>query len=635
MDRPELTLTSADPWHRTADRPARVALVNMPFAIADRPSIQCGLLKAVLTAAGHRVDVHYLNMRLSAQLGASAYHRLASPRRNNLLLGDWLFSSSAFDGIPEANAYLAGVPGVSEACTELEMEFDDLCELRSCTLPAFLDSCVDRFDWARYDIIGFTSTFEQHVAALAFARRLKQRHPQLTIVFGGANVDDEMGVETMRAFDWVDLVVVGEGEVPLAELVSRVKAGESPLGIPGVVGRHPDGSVSGSSRSRPVSDMDSLPDPDYDDYFSTLFEIGPSIVIEDPLPMLLVESSRGCWWGQKHHCTFCGLNTNGMRYRSKSPGAVMNQLARLSRRHSLLNFEAVDNIMDHSYIKELWSTLADERYDYRFFYEVKANLSREHVKIMAEAGISAIQPGIESLSTRILRLMRKGTTMLDNIRVLKWARHYEVKAGWNLLTGFPGERVEDYLEQAAVIPLLTHLWPPTGVGRVWLERFSPYFFDDTFPVRDRRPEPAYRFIYPQSRVDLDKIAYFFQYEMDDVVVPPKEIHEAVEKWRQAWHKQTPPSLVYQRAPDWLQLLDRRDVDNPAIAALHDAEAAAYEICVDWQRTPDHVVQRLAAAGYPGGTVPEVQTMLDRFCDAGVMLREGNRYLSLANPVRPR
>lgn len=127
--------------------------------------------------------------------------------------------------------------------------------------------------------------------------------------------------------------------------------------------------------------------------------------------------------------------------------------------------------------------------------------------------------------------MRKGTTMLDNVRVLKWARHYDIRAGWNLLTGFPGERAENYDEQVDLIPLLTHLWPPTGVGRIWLERFSPYFFDDSFPVHDRRPEPAYRYIYPAGRVNLDKIAYFFQYSMGDVVEPPLALYRLLSAGR--------------------------------------------------------------------------------------------------------
>jgi len=629
-----LPLAVAPHWARTTRNPLRVALVNMPFAMVDRPSIQCGVLKAVLLKAGHQVDVHYLNLRLAAKLGGQLYSQLASPRRNNQLLGDWLFSAAAFDEASEPNEYLVGTPAIMDTCNELKLSFDDLCQLRANTLPAFVDECAAAVDWAAYSVVGFTSTFEQHVAALALARQIKNRAPETTIVLGGANVDGEMGPENIRAFEWLDFVVVGEGEMALCELVERVGAAQSPLGVPGVVGRTDKGVVQ-AGRSPSVTDLNALPDPDYADYFDTLFELDAGIIPDGRLPLLLVETSRGCWWGQKHHCTFCGLNTNGMAFRSKSPRRVLDELRELSRKHALLNFEAVDNIMDPRYMHGLWDILAEDRFDFHFFYEVKANLSREQLRTMSRAGVGVIQPGIESLSTKILSLMRKGTTLLDNVRVLKWARHYDVRSGWNLLSGFPGEGLRDYEDQAAVIPLLTHLQPPVGVGRIWLERFSPYFFDPAFPVRNRRPEPPYAYIYPADKVDLGKIAYFFEYEMDEVVEVPRVYYDAVDHWIHAWRHRPPPSLIYQRAPDWLRILDRREPTNPVTVSFHEIEAEVYEACGDWQRTPENVVQRLAGSGKGRLSVPEVRKMLDNFCEAGFMLHEAGRYLSLAHPAGAR
>jgi ribosomal peptide maturation radical SAM protein 1 len=379
--------------------------------------------------------------------------------------------------------------------------------------------------------------------------------------------------------------------------------------------------------------MDALPDPDYDDYFSAVFRLGSDRVMDDKLPLLLFESSRGCWWGQKHHCTFCGLNNNGMAFRRKSPERVLEEVARLSSRYAILNFEAVDNIMDTRYVKHVWSKLAEERYDYRFFYEVKAKLSRAQLRTMSAGGITAIQPGIESMSTHILKLMRKGTTMLDNVRILKWGRYYSMRVGWNLLLGFPGETAEDYERQQALIPLLRHLQPPSGVGPVWLERFSPYFFDPSFPVHDVRPERAYGFIYPGELVDLDKIAYFFDYQIDDVVIPPVELARRVDAWQKLWRGPATPTLVYQRAPDWLQIIDRRDPSTPGAAAFRGHEAAIYETCGDAERTAAQVRDALASSGEHDVTIDQVDDALARFCDLGLMIEEDGRHLSLALPVR--
>ena len=95
----------------------------------------------------------------------------------------------------------------------------------------------------------------------------------------------------------------------------------------------------------------------------------------------------------------------------------------------------------------------------------------------------------------------------------------------------------DYEAQERLIPLLLHLPPPTGAGPIWLERFSPYFTDPSFPVRDVRPWDAYRYIYPEGQVDLDKLAYFFTYTMEGVV-PAAELEPlrvALTDWQERWN----------------------------------------------------------------------------------------------------
>jgi ribosomal peptide maturation radical SAM protein 1 len=607
--------------------PQQVALVNMPFAAAERPSIQCGLLKAGLVRAGHRVDVHYLNLELAVELGQALYRALADLRSDHLL-GEWLFSVAAFGPRGDEEAYRRAHPSLAQTCEQLGRSFEDLCRLRDETLPAAVERWASAIRWDTYDVVGFTSTFEQNVASLALARRIKQRHPAVVIVFGGANYDGEMGPEYVRAFPWIDYGVVGEGDEALPALVARVARGERAVGLPGVAARVNGGEVVVKSHAPLVRDLDALPDPDYDEFFAALMRLGRERVLGEAVPLLLFESARGCWWGQKHHCTFCGLNALGMTYRSKSPERVHSELRRMSGRYQIVNFEAVDNILDMRYLDEICRPLIEEHVDYQLFYEVKANLKRPQLRTLARAGVGVIQPGIESLSTHVLRLMRKGTSMLQNVRVLKWAHYYGIKVSWNLLTGFPGEMREDYEEQARLIPLLAHLPPPAGGGPIWLERFSPYFTDASFPVEDVAPWEAYRFVYPEDSLDLRKIAYFFNYSMGDTVPPEciEDVMAAIGDWQERWKGPHRPMLVYQRAPDWIQVVDRRAPDAPKVYAFQGLEAAAYEACGD----TDHTAARVAAD--VGGDAEAVERALERFCELGLMVGEDSSYLSLALPV---
>ena len=261
--------------------------------------------------------------------------------------------------------------------------------------------------------------------------------------------------------------------------------------------------------------------------------------------------------------------------------------------------------MDMRYLEGVCQPLGAKRYDYTFFFEVKANLTRDQLRTMATAGVRAIQPGIESLSTRILKLMRKGATRLINVRLLKWASYYGMSVNWNLLCGFPGESRDDYEEQKRLMPLIYHLPPPDCCGPIWVERFSPYFTDTGFPVTDLRPKPAYALIWPEDRVSIGKIAYFFDCELGDTLSGEEyqALDAATAAWRQRWSNGGRPSLTYIRTPDWMQVVDLRDPSEPRIHALHDERAVVYELCSESWRTPAEL-RRCCAEGAPAFAIPE-------------------------------
>lgn len=631
---PELTLLESSEAVDRSGPSLRVALINVPFAHADRPSIQCGLLKAALARAGHVVEVMYLNLETAAQLGPDTYSALATSRSDQFV-GEWLFTAAAFGYTPTEQDYRRACPGIEGTCTHLDLEFEELCRLRRDVMPALVDRWATEIDWSQYSVVGFTSTFEQNVAALALARRIKSSYPTVVTIFGGANFDGEMGREFARVFPWIDYAVSGEGDHVLPALVGRIARGESGQGLPGVVARKTDDVVEGPP-PRQVVNMDVLPDPDFDEYFAALFRLGRERVLGAAPPRLLFESSRGCWWGQKHHCTFCGLNNLGMSFRSKSPERVLDQLRHLSHRYNITNFEAVDNIIDMHYLEEVCVPLVRERLDYTMFYEVKANLTRAQLKTLAQAGIRRIQPGIESLNTHILNLMRKGTTQLRNIRLLRWAHYYGMEVGWNILTGFPGEALADYEAQEALVPLLTFLPPPAGCGPIWLERFSPYFFDADFAFTSRRPQRAYDFIYPVEGIDLSAVAYFFEYEAADTVPSDAtdRLNQLVQGWQQSWSDGPRPVLVYRRAPDWIQIIDRRNPEDPAVHALHGISAAVYEACSETDRTPERVTEDLLSSGWSDVSAARVEDILVSFVSRGLAVQEDRHYLSLALPANP-
>jgi ribosomal peptide maturation radical SAM protein 1 len=640
-----LALVSRNDWAAQSRpaRPLRIALVNMPWARCDTPSIQCGLLKAGLVRHGHRVDVKYLNLALSAYLGPDAYTAIWSlPEERQNLLGDWVFTLAAYADEPFPADVPTDVPvGASylDRCLDLAgplgdrgLTVKDIVELREHTLPQWIREQGSAIDWGSYDVVGFTSTFAQNLAALALAKDIKRHHPSVVTIFGGANFDGEMGPEYVRVFPTIiDFAVSGEGDIILPVLLARLSAGQSPLGLPGVSGHDAAGNLVVGGQAPKVEDMDSLPEPDYTDYFQLLQSVGRSNVLGRHQPVLLFESSRGCWWGEKHHCTFCGLNAQGMMYRAKSPRRAMDELSTMVDRHKVLVVAAVDNIMDMSYFGSLCAELGEARWDVRMFYEVKANLTRAQLRSLKDAGITTLQPGLESLSTHVLGLMRKGSTMLTNLKLLKWCRYYDIQVEWNILTGFPGELDADYENQIALIPSLLHLPPPSGAAPIWLERFSPYFTGE-FPIFDVRPQESYRFVYPMPDIDLQKIAYFFDYRAEKTASAPvlTTLSAAVEDWRQHWSSdRTPPTLAYQRGPNWLAIHDTRG-PKPRRITLDGWQALAYEHCADKAHTAARVREHLVTRSVEV-TEQQATAFLESAVAERLMVGEDGKYLSLALP----
>src|SRR5262245_15054827 len=109
-----------------------------------------------------------------------------------------------------------------------------------------------------------------------------------------------------------------------------------------------------------------------------------------------------------------------MGYRSKSPDRAVAELCELSSRHPGLFVYAVDNIMDRDYFETFLPRLAASSFDAPLFYEVKANLTKDQLRLLHAAGVRNIQPGVESLDDSVLRIMRKGITAIENVQLLKW-----------------------------------------------------------------------------------------------------------------------------------------------------------------------------------------------------------------------
>lgn len=481
------------------------------------------------------------------------------------MVGERIFARAAY-GVPllgrQAEAKLSGMRmEVGLGRRRCVVDYDTLTRL-----AIHVEDWLERFTKAvaafGYPVVGCTTVFEQTASSIAILRRIKHLVPETTTIIGGANCASGMA----------------EGVVALTSAIDFAFSGECERAFPAfLAGSRPSGRIV---EGELCMDLDNVPTPDYEHYYRQR----RLCLEDDPASLDLVylpyESSRGCWWGQKHHCTFCGISE--MRHREKSPDRVVEELNVLLDKHPSRRVFNVDNIMPYSYFKSVLPRLAKAVPGVKMFYEEKANVTLDKVQTLRDAGIQTIQAGIEALSTPLLRRMDKGVLARQNVALLRYTRAARITVIWMLIFGFPGDRPEDYADYPTLLPLLHHLEPPRGLTPLQLVRFSPYWKDpERYGIRDLRAAEVYADILPET-ADAGRIAYYHDGEFPSVATEHPEIIAAIDRCVRAWTAkwlpgtQRLPDLSLRRAgPDGFILKDTRGLAGaPEVQLLSRRQAAA-------------------------------------------------------------
>lgn len=607
----------------------RICLVSMPWHLLQTPCLPVGLLRSRVAQCRHEHSVtdYHGNLRWAeflindsgGDIGIDDYAQIADWGVWHAM-GDWIFAGALY-GDPDwqVDAYRAYLearqvdPGLSLAMRARAATFVDLAARE------ILDDLPD--------VVGFSSTFQQNVPSLAVARQIKRMRPEVQIVFGGGNCAGPMGAALHRNFPFIDYVVTGEGEIAFVELIDALSSSGDTGGIAGLIYRAPDGaSIAGPLAS--MVPMDVVPRPDYTTWWAA-FSAGP--LAERLSPVLLYEAARGCWWGEKHHCTFCGLNGTTMKFRAKPPERVWADIAYLVQAHNVLDIVAVDNILDPGYIRDLLPRIRDAGWDLKIRYEVKANLKPGQLAILRDAGVTHIQPGIESLNSRALHLMDKGVHGTQNVWLLRAAEEHQLTVDWNYLYGFPGESDQDYLPVIEQIPALVHLQPPSGVVRILIERFSPHFESPRLGFPARRPAQMYEHVYNLPQAELEDLAYQFEAPAQGIGGGVEAaLRAAVAAWQRDHHAST---LTWRPTDGGLAITDNRVGHPRQQYVLRDpAQARAYRLL----ERPS-TIARLAHDLISGGLDAHedgLRTWITTMRAAGLVFEDGGRFVALATRDAP-
>jgi len=287
------------------------------------------------------------------------------------------------------------------------------------------------------DLIGITAMTPTVPEALRVAELARLVAPHAKVVLGGVHPTlDPAGV---LADDNVDYVIRGEGEHALAELAAALESGRSTEQIEGVSYKV-DGALVIKGKAQLISDLDSLPMPDYEAFPTERYiEHNRHLRSVRGISMIV---SRGC----PFQCTFCAVHqTMGRKWRIKSPQRVVDELVTLKERHRLEGVWFKDSIfnLDRKWVREFCRLMIEQRVEIAWQALTRIDLiDEEELQLMKRAGLTQLDLGIETGSPRSLVRLKKGITV-DTIKEQVALAKRHVKVFGFFMIGIPGEDETD------------------------------------------------------------------------------------------------------------------------------------------------------------------------------------------------
>ena len=610
---------------------SQIALISTPWPLFNRPSVQLGTLKAYLESriSDLQIDSFHFYLQLAEAIGYHTYHDISE----RTWLAESMYAALLYPRSRQRAQRLFRKESVGKAGLR-KIEFAALTR----KIKKVTDAFVRRHNWQAYGLIGFSISLCQLTSALYVIKRIKKVFPEPTIVVGGALTPAIAAPALLKNVAEIDMVVNGEGELPLYHIIQNLRRSSSEPGkstIAGVFTRQMDGMQPIAALAQ-LKRLDELPAPDYDAYFSLLKAFKPH---KRFFPTLPVESSRGCWWkwsagsDSATGCAFCNLNLQWEGYRSKSASQIAADVDHLTGRHQTLSVALMDNVLPPKGAHILFTHVAKLNKDLRLFAEVRATTPINELAAMRDCGMREVQIGIEALSSNLLKKLHKGTTAIQNLEIMKNCEALEIRNISNLILQFPGSDAQDVAETLRTLEFALPFQPLKTV-RFWLGLGSPVWRDPrAYGIKAVFNHPNWSYLFPAKI--FRSLPFLIQAYRGDLTYQ-KKLWKPVQKKVADWQKQYADIRKYPGDGPILSLWDGRDFSiirqrrYPDESAVHRLTGISPESLVTNSR---HRSIKAICSAFPQAPDEAIVNFLKMMVDKKLMFTEKNRFLSLAAPAR--
>jgi len=540
-----------------------VALISMPWAIFNRPSVQLGSLKGYLQQECDTISVRCLHpyLDVAAAIGFDRYRLIAqSPWAAEALYCGLLFPEmrKSAEKVFHSSMQKKFGGSYSKLCALLKQQQRDWMLLQ---------------DFSECRLIGFSVCFSQLPASLYTAQKIKKKWPEIPIVFGGSTCTPSLGRSLLKLFPEIDFVITGEGEQPLKELFVHLKE-HGPLSCPAILSQDVSKDRHKQTSTEEIHDLSSLPLAEYDDYFQHLQDTKL-----DFIPVLPLEFSRGCWWNK---CSFCNLNLQWHGYRFKKAEQMLAEVRTLLNKYQCVDFTFCDNALPVKESDIFFAETARSGLDLRFFGEIRTLKKRSTYRQYRKGGLNSVQIGIEALSDSLLGRMRKGTTVMDNIAAMKFAFEAGIALDGNLILEFPGATSEEVQETLRILDKVLPFRPLTA-ATFFLGHGSPICCNpQEYGIKAITRHPTNTKLYPADILEqMDMLIKSYRGDRTIQAAQWQVVRNKIAVW-QAFHakRKNPavPALGYRDGGSFLIIRQERPENRPLNHRLKGLSRTIYLAC---------------------------------------------------------
>ncbi len=588
--------------------PFKLALISMPWSIFNRPSIQLGSLKAFTEREMEgQVDSFHPYLNIAKAIGVETYRRISL----NSWAGEALFAPLLFHEQKDKAREL--FYSVLSKKNHPVPDFDNLVS----TIEEICSDWINSIEFNQYDLIGFSVCFSQLLPSLYVANLFKKTLQKVPTVFGGSSCTGHIGESLLHHFPEIDYVVDGEGEQSLLSLCRTLNARPPHLSTENSAAK----SVRPVKKTEEIADINELPYPDYKPYFQ---EIAKVFATEPFIPTLPLEFSRGCWWNK---CAFCNLNLQWKKYRMKSADRMITETIHFMQKFECLNFSFTDNALPLKQADNYFKSIALQQIDLNFFAEIRAIHQPERLKLYSQGGLSTVQVGVESLSNSLLQKMVKGTTVIDNIAVMKLCSENGIQVEGNLITEFPTTTEAEIQETLVNLDFVLPYHPLTTAA-FFLGHGSPVHEDSTtFGISAFLPHPKIKKLFPpRYHNSLEQLINGYRGDRQLQHQLWKPVYKKIEQW-QNFHnmradKKSVP-LQYRDGGTFLIIRQEQLSGQPLQHRLRGLSREIYLFC----HTPQSINDILGY--FKSIKEKSLVVFISELCQKRLMFQEDDKVMSLA------